>query len=277
MKVYSIGGSRNIGYYASLRLLDATVTFLLRSPAVFDDDATMQTYIHNGSVRIVKGDALDKEDVQRGWQEAAKPSHDGDLAGVDTLLFTLGGTPKFDFCKGLVISPPDLVTHATLNVLTTLPTPCPRIVTVTSTGLTKQSHNELPMAMRAMYGYLLRSPHADKQGVETVLARASGATVDETMTPPEGILPDGWESDPSLPIPGAIHDELVVIRPAFLTDGPCLSETKKPSVVRTRAEADLPVKGGYTISKKDVAYFIAERVLGDEWYKWRGKGVSVSH
>ncbi|KZV63467.1 hypothetical protein PENSPDRAFT_677996 [Peniophora sp. CONT] len=299
MKVYCIGGSRNIGYYASLRLLAKgnTVTFLLRSPSVFGEDETMKDYIRSGNARLVKGDALNKEDVQRGWEEAAKPTHEGNHLGVDALLFTLGqlscvrtwksaitntlrklgGTPKFDMFKGLIISPPDLVTHATLNVLTTLPTHDLRIITVTSTGLTKQSHHELPMAMRAMYGYLLRSPHADKQGVETVLARAAGTTVDETMAPPEGILPAGWERDPTFPAPGALHDNLVIIRPAFLTDGPCHSETKGPSVVRTRVEADLPVKGGYTISRQDVAYFIAERVLGDEWEQWKGKGISLSH
>ncbi|VDB82686.1 unnamed protein product [Peniophora sp. CBMAI 1063] len=277
MKVYCIGGSRNIGYFASVRLLGHTVTFLLRSPSVFEEDETMQRYIRAGAARLVQGDALKKEDVQRGWQEAAKPMNGGDQSGVDILLFTLGGTPKFDMFKGLVISPPDLVTHATLNVLTTLPTPYPRIVTVTSTGLTKQSHKELPMAMRTMYGYLLRSPHEDKQGVETVLARASGTIVDPTMAPPEGILPVGWERDPEFPEPGALRDVLVVIRPAFLTDGPCLSETKGPATVRTRIEADLPVKGGYTISRQDVAYFIAERVLGNEWEEWRGKGVSLAH
>ena len=177
----------------------------------------------------------------------------------------------------MIISPPDLVTHAILNVLMTLPTPYPRIVAVTSTGLTKQSHKELPMGMRAMYGYLLRSPHADKQGVETVLARAAGTTVDSTMAPPEGILPAGWDSDPAFPAQGAVHDDLIIIRPAFLTDGPCLSETKGPSVVRTRVEADLLVKGGYTISRQDVAYFIAERVLGSEWEQWKGKGVAIAH
>lgn len=182
----------------------------------------------------------------------------------------------------MIISPPDLVTHATLNVLTPLPTPYPRIVSVTSTGLTKQSHNELPMAMRAAYGYLPRSPLADKRGVETVLARASRTTVDKTMAPPEGILPADWVSDPAFPSPGAVHDNLVIVRPAWLTDGPCLSEKKGPSVIRTRVEADLlvkglPVEGGYTISRKYVAYFIAERVLGKEWDEWKGKGVSLSH
>ena len=68
----------------------ATVTFLLRSLSVFDTNETMQTYLHSGKARLVKGDALDKEDVQRGWTEAAKPTHEGDVTGVDTLLFTLG-------------------------------------------------------------------------------------------------------------------------------------------------------------------------------------------
>ena len=50
----------------------------------------MQAYIHSGLARLVKGDALNKEDVQRGWEEAAKPAHEGDSHGVDALLFTLG-------------------------------------------------------------------------------------------------------------------------------------------------------------------------------------------
>ena len=82
------------------------------------------------------------------------------------------------------------------------------------------------MGMRAMYGYLLRQPHADKQGVEVLLARASGLAVDETMTPPEGVLPQDWESDASFPAPGAVHGNIVIVRPALLSDGPCLSEKK---------------------------------------------------
>ncbi|KZV70509.1 hypothetical protein PENSPDRAFT_752562 [Peniophora sp. CONT] len=279
MKVYCIGGSRNIGYSTSLRLLakGATVTFLMRSPSAFDADATMQKYIRNGTARLVKGDALNKEDVQSGWQEAGKPTHEGDTSDVDALLFTVGGSPTFSLCKGLIISPPDLVTHTLLNVLTTLPNPCPRLVILTSTGITKQSHDELPLAMRALYSYLLRSPLADKLGAETVLARASGTNVYKNMAPPDGILPADWESQPDFPAPGAVHDNLVIIRPAWLTDGPCLSEKKGPSVIRTRvAEMDLPVKGGYTISRQDVAYFIVERVLGGEWEDWKNKVVSLS-
>ena len=72
-----------------------TVTFLLRSPSVFDEDETMKKYIRDGKARIVKGDALQKEDVQRGWAEAAKPAYEGDQQSVDILLFTLGNLTLF--------------------------------------------------------------------------------------------------------------------------------------------------------------------------------------
>ena len=85
------------------------------------------------------------------------------------------------------------------------------------------------------------------------------------MSPPEGILPDGWERADGFPAPGAIRENLVLIRPAALTNSPRLSETKGLSAIRTLVEEDLPVKGGYTgISRQDVAYFISERVLGGE-------------
>ena len=71
----------------------AIVTFLLRSPAIFDHDASMQPYIQQGTARLVQGDALKKEDVQRGWEEAAKPEvrdADADSRGVDAVLLMLG-------------------------------------------------------------------------------------------------------------------------------------------------------------------------------------------
>ena len=52
----------------------------------------MQPYIQQGTARLVQGDALKKEDVQRGWEEAAKPVRDGDAdsRGVDAVLLMLG-------------------------------------------------------------------------------------------------------------------------------------------------------------------------------------------
>jgi hypothetical protein len=65
--------------------LGATVTYLLRNPSVFDNDADLQPFLSNGKARIVKGDALVKNDVVRTWSEATR-----DSTPVDYLLFTPG-------------------------------------------------------------------------------------------------------------------------------------------------------------------------------------------
>lgn len=131
MKVYTIGGSRNIGYHASLRLLrkssrfprvvnswesdllswstagkGATVTFLLRNPSCFDEDEGIQEFVKQGKVRTVKGDALVKEDVRRGWEVAGQnvtgssPDSDGQ---VDVLLFTVGELPHLYIYFSIVV------------------------------------------------------------------------------------------------------------------------------------------------------------------------------
>jgi len=105
LNVLSIGGSRHIGYHSALRFLGeplndpvvafrliicvpigggSTVTFLLRNPAVFDGDEAIHTYVKSGKARLVKGDALVQEDVNRLWAEASSER------AVDLLLFTLG-------------------------------------------------------------------------------------------------------------------------------------------------------------------------------------------
>ena len=70
----------------NLIFLDAgcTVTFLLRSPDIFDSDEVIQKYIKSGKAKVLKGDALVKDDVKRSWDEAAKSRQ------VDLLLFTVG-------------------------------------------------------------------------------------------------------------------------------------------------------------------------------------------
>jgi len=114
------GGSRHIGYYASLRFLGtrlfpsnkhisltqtliiftisdvgATVTFLLRSTAVFDADEAIQKYVQTGHVRLVKGDALVIEDVRNAWAEASKDKP------VDLLLFTIGFSTYISTRRGV--------------------------------------------------------------------------------------------------------------------------------------------------------------------------------
>lgn len=278
--VYAVGASRNIGYYAAIRLLNkgATVTFLLRNTSVFDDDADVQKYIASGHARLVKGDALNEADVGRGWDSAREDGRD-----VDVLLFTVGGFPNFTLTKGIVMNPPNLCTQALLNTLCTIPSsqraPAaqPRIVVVSSTGITPASHANLPLVLRPVYAFIA-APHNDKLGMEKALAHWAGWPWEAGLSPhrdPSGmeILPEGWSSREGCPKEGELK-KLVVVRPALLTDGRCMGdEAKEGKPPYLLAEGDL---GRYTVSRRDVAHFIVEGALKD-WEKWEGKGVSIAY
>ncbi len=108
MNVFAIGASKNIGYFAGLRLLSthfsisfqcrvfanfsycsdqgATITYLLRSPNAFDNDAEMLHFIKEGKVNLVRGDGLDAESIRNGWAKALEVGN----GKVDVVLFTLG-------------------------------------------------------------------------------------------------------------------------------------------------------------------------------------------
>ncbi|KAJ3514207.1 hypothetical protein NLJ89_g2500 [Agrocybe chaxingu] len=276
LNVLAIGSSRNIGYFSSIRLLDsgATVTFLLRSPAVFDADETIQKYVKAGKARLLKGDALVKEDVQRAWDEARK---DGP---VDVLLFTVGGTPKFSLTKGAVIEPANLVTQSLFNALCTLPTsqPQPRIITISSTGLTRTSHADLPFALKPVYSYLLAVPHKDKVGAERLVSHCAGWTwnTKDDGEPGDEIMGEEWKKREGLPAEGSLK-RFLVIRPALLTDGECKAEDekekKKGKPAYRVSEGEL---GGWTVSRKDVAHFVADAIL-NRWSEYENKRVSIAY
>lgn len=57
---------------------------MLRSPAVFDSDATIQSYVKSGKAHLLKGDALVENDVKHAWDEAST------RGPVDLLLFSVG-------------------------------------------------------------------------------------------------------------------------------------------------------------------------------------------
>ncbi|CAA7270997.1 unnamed protein product [Cyclocybe aegerita] len=279
LNVLAIGSSRNIGYYSSIRLLNsgATVTFLLRSPGVFDADETIQKYIKAGKAHLVKGDALVKEDVQRVWDEAGKHGP------VDVLLFTVGGTPKFSFTKGFVIDPANLVTQSLFNALCTIPTsePQPRVITISSTGLTRTSHAKLPLPLKPFYGHFLALPHKDKVGAERLVAHCAGWSwnTKDDGEPEDDIMGakgDEWKKREGLPAEGSLKRALV-IRPAFLTDGECKAEDekekKKGKPGYRVSEGEL---GGWTVSRKDVAHFVADAIL-NRWSEFENKRVNIAH
>ncbi|OJA19660.1 hypothetical protein AZE42_02817 [Rhizopogon vesiculosus] len=270
-KVLVIGGSRNIGYYSAVRLLDlgATVTFLLRSPTVFDQDETIQSYVKRGKALLIQGDALVKDDVSRAWLKAGQGDDD---RPVDFLLFTVGGLPHFSLTKGFVVSPPNLVTQSLLNVLETLPSAHTKIITISSTGLTRASHKALPLLLKPLYGYLLSEPHKDKCGAEEVIAHCAGWSWDARDSAGEEILGADWENRIIFPGRGQLKS-IVVVRPALLTDGECRADVKGSGAYRVK-EGD--VECSWSVSRRDVAHFLVEGVV-KHWQEWEGKCVSIAY
>lgn len=62
----------------------ATVTFMLRRTSVFDEDESLRPFISSGKARLVSGDGLKKDDVQKAYAFAAE------VGKVDLVLFTIG-------------------------------------------------------------------------------------------------------------------------------------------------------------------------------------------
>ncbi|KAI8982943.1 hypothetical protein BD414DRAFT_491666 [Trametes punicea] len=278
MHAFVLGGSKNIGYYAALRLLEqgATVTFLLRRTSVFDDDEQMKPYLKTGKATLVAGDGLKIDNVQKGWEAAL----DAGNGSVDLVLFTIGGTPSFSLTKGVVLDPVDLCTRSLLNLLRTMPASLrepasqPRFIVVTSRGITHASHDTLPCALKPFYNYVLAGPHADKLGAERVLAHCMGRpwSSEADGEPKETVLPRDWKSLPGLPAEGELK-HVVIVRPALLTNGECNGDNAKEGKAPYKAVAG-EIDSGYTVSRRDTAHFIVNGAVNN-WEKWEGQGVCL--
>jgi len=109
MHVLVFGGSRNIGYLTTLKLLSESsvspgwrwrgrttnrrhfadqnhsATLLLRKTDVFDNDEQMRPHVESGRAQIVQGDALVADDVKVAWEKATDFGR-----AVDYVVFTLG-------------------------------------------------------------------------------------------------------------------------------------------------------------------------------------------
>lgn len=252
MRVLLLGASRNIGYFVAQRLLAQghTCTLLLRRPEAMETDPAMTAYVKDGKANLVKGDALVQTDIQHAW-DAAKGDEE-----VDVVFYGIGGEPSFSLTKGAIITPRDLTARGMANLLaviesSTTPSTRPKLVNITSNGLDDRSHSLLPIPMRLLYGWALRIPHDDKIEQEKNVSRATGAEAGS----------QGW----------LLVENVITIRPAFLTDGECKAD-KRADAYRVGQE----LRNVWTISRADVAHFIAEKVLAD-WGKWAGKPWVVAY
>ncbi|KAF7302618.1 hypothetical protein HMN09_00896300 [Mycena chlorophos] len=269
MNVLAVGASRNIGYLTSIRLLEkgATVTFLLRSPSAFDKDETIQRHVRSGKARLVKGDALKEEDARRAWESAGT---------VDTLLFTVGGIPGFNITKGFIQDPPNLVTACLLNVLCTMPaySSQPKIIILSSIGLSPVAHKALPLPMRMLYSTIVQ-PHKDKLAMERVLAHGAGWTwgLDGATEPEALFIGENWRERPGVPAAGS-YTNVLVVRAALLTDGKSLADEQEPKGKSAYRYSEEELKF-YTISRADVAHFIVKSL--ERWDEVKGKRINVGY
>ncbi|KAG8947127.1 hypothetical protein FRC04_010978 [Tulasnella sp. 424] len=224
MKVLAFGASKNVGYYASTAMLKSghTVIFQLRNPSAFDQD----------------------EELKPVWAEAT-----ADNIPVDVILFAVGGTPKFTLSKAFIIDPPNICFSALLNVLSVIPrsSPQPRLIALTSNGVTSDTHNKNPLAIRASYA-LIQGPHADKLGMERLVQWSAG-WLETSLGGKEGWL-----------------QSAVVVGPAVFTDGP------EKGVYKVGED----VSGLLPVSLRDVAHFIVNDLVKN-WENWQGKRLAIGY
>jgi NAD(P)-dependent dehydrogenase (short-subunit alcohol dehydrogenase family) len=279
VKVFALGASRNIGYYAALDLLRKgnTFIFFVRNPTPLENDPEVQPYLQSKHAKLIRGDALNEADVTSAWNEAM-----ADGVPIDYVLFSVGtflqtkpyrhsqyllptgGTPSFSLTKGFVVTPPNLCTHSLLNTLIAIAQAKarPRVIAVTSQGITKEGHRNLPLPLRLLYA-TMEVPHIDKHGMEQLAAYCDGRTwtdTDHTGT----LLPDTWKQ--TLGEDEGWLKTIVVVRPALLTDG----------VEKGKYRVGESLKSAYTISRRDVAHFIAGRLMED-WDEFQGKAAVVGY
>lgn len=266
MHIFALGASRATGYYAALGYLERgyTVTILLRSPLVLQQDPAFKQYLDKGTARLTKGDAMIEDEVVSAWKEAV--NH----APVDVVLFSLGPTARFNLFKGFVIDKPNISSlsflhtmHAVAQTSVALSAPPPRLAVVSAKSVTPGALALNPAPVRIIAGWLLRQLNLDKRGMEAIACHGLGKEYEKGMTPGEPILPTGWRD--SLPAAGWAPRS-VIIRPPQLTDGPA----------KGKYRADVKDFLVSKISRRDLGNFLAGDLL-DRWEVYEGEIVTVGY
>ncbi|KAL7417139.1 hypothetical protein BDY24DRAFT_376818 [Mrakia frigida] len=286
MQLLLLGASRNIGHHLARLLLsepsssNTTLTLLLRRDLPETD--ALFPHIATGRVKIVKGDALVRDDVERAWVEAGAKS-------CDAVVFTIGtpmDAPGFGIGLGGVTLPvANLCTLSLLNVLSVIastPGADPKLIGLSSTGLGPEAHKRLPIAFRSLYGWLLKQAHDDKDGLEHLLHLASlhgpHPLPAPNPAPSDAILPLALLDSllPQVKNPGNPFSlsRVTIVRPGWLTGNPSLLTTSTVPAYAAEEKLWKPK----CISREEVARFLFEECLGfgEKALDWDGKAVDVA-
>ena len=129
--------------------------------------------------------------------------------------------------------------------------------------------------MRLLYGFMLPSPHKDKIGSERIIAHCAGWDWDvaDYGEPGEDLMgPGDWKEREGLPAFGTLKN-VVVVRPAMLTDGKCVADTVIDRPYRASSEE---LNAAWTVSRSDTAHFAFDLAV-NRWDEFQGKRVSVGY
>ncbi|KAK0556932.1 hypothetical protein OC846_000776 [Tilletia horrida] len=273
MRVVFIGATAGCGLHAFVKLLNATdakheAILLSRRPEEYKELLTSQhglsESVFDKQVWVVKGDATKLDDVRNLFHIAKTAGADGTSTAepqVHAIVTSVGGKPKFGINPLIQLIPPNICESAAKTLLEAIeldfpaslgPDVQPRVIAITSNGMGKSGHASLPLALKPMYSWMLKEPHADKEEMEKALHRAA------KLQHPDFNPTLGDE-------PLKLH-RLTILRPSLLTDGPCSDK-------EVRAAPTL--KGAYFISRADVGRELCNSALLGG--KWISEGVTLSY
>ncbi|KZP01002.1 hypothetical protein CALVIDRAFT_560289 [Calocera viscosa TUFC12733] len=251
--VLFLGASRGCGFFAALALLKSGghATLLLRKPEAVTSNTDYELLSPEEKARatLVTGDAFVEADVQKAVDAAGE--------GMDTVVFSIGGTPHYEFPLSFPLDVPDVCARSVsilLTVLHKLNRPGLRLIAVSSMGIGAKYY-DLPLLLRPLYGIVLHGPHVDKEALEYLVLKAS-----KFPTPP---APDASAIPAeAASVPSDWLDEVVLVRPALLTDGAEFGKLRKA----------VTVPGAYTVSRRDTGKFIVDECLkgSDQWVGEQG-------
>ncbi|ORX40041.1 hypothetical protein BD324DRAFT_648653 [Kockovaella imperatae] len=255
MHIAILGASRGCANFAAFELLqmdpDNRLTLLLRKPDAIHLDPLLGPYVNNGRIHVFKGDATVESDVAKLFKGPP----------VDLVVSGIGGVPSIGL-SGIKMASP-ICTNAGIalaNTLSHVPEPKPRVVIISSMGM-GGTHHYMPLLHRIIYPWLLHDPHQDKEAYEQILKRASRGweTPELDLTIGDEVLSEkAYEG-----IPEDVFDQLIIVRPAWLVDGPVTDQM--------RAAEDLNT---WTARRSDVGRFIARECTQSESV-WVNRGVIV--
>lgn len=241
----------------------------MRNPEKLGDMLTTRFQLSAGTtsqyLTIHKGDVKSAVDASKAL---VCPSDSRYL--VDTIFFSVGGYPSFQFSikQPMVLTDPTICEDAMKSVLAGLDHLAQQGVTATRSGekpllvvisatAGEKVWNEVPLPwlVAPLYCWLLSSPQKDKLRMEKMI-----------------------EEDKAAHVRG-----FVIVRPAFLTEGPPkgLEQVKmgwqwnRQRVEQVQKEPGRVI--GWTIGKSDLGAWVSDKVLTGDGSSWVGKLISLCY